>query len=93
MFEEIVGGISELIPEAVGGYLDVLREQEMAKAKAKAMEAQAALERAKAEAAKAEAERIAAERAAVAAEAPAPEWTKYIPWILLAVVAFFALKK
>ena len=91
MFEEIIGGISELIPEAVGGYLDVLREQEMAKAKAKAMEAQAALERAKAEAAKAEAERIAAERAIAAAEAP--EWTKYIPWILLAVVAFFALKK
>jgi len=91
MFEEIVGGISELIPEAVGGYLDVLREQEMAKAKAKAMEAQAALERAKAEAAKAEAERVAAERAVAVAEAP--EWTKYIPWILLAVVAFFALKK
>jgi len=91
MFEEIIGGISELIPEAVGGYLDVLREQEMAKAKAKAMEAQAALERAKAEAAKAEAERIAAERAIAAAEAP--EWTKYIPWILLAVIAFLALKK
>ena len=91
MFEEIIGGISELIPEAVGGYLDVLREQEMAKAKAKAMEAQAALERAKAEAAKAEVERIAAERAIAAAEAP--EWTKYIPWILLAVIAFLALKK
>ena len=91
MLEEIIGGISELIPEAVGGYLDVLREQEMAKAKAKAMEAQAALEKAKAEAAKAEAERIAAERAVAAAEAP--EWMKYIPWILLAVVAFLALKK
>ena len=91
MFEEIIGGIAELIPEAVGGYLDVLKEQEMAKAKAKAMEAQAALEKAKAEAAKAEAERIAAEKAVAAAEAP--EWTKYIPWILLAVVAFLALKK
>ena len=91
MFEENIGGISELIPEAVGGYLVVLKEQEMAKAKAKAIEAQAALERAKAEAAKAEAERIAAERAIAAAEAP--EWTKYIPWILLAVIAFFALKK
>jgi len=91
MFEEIIGGIKELIPEAISGYLDVLKEQEMAKAKAAAVEAQAALERAKAEAAKAEAERIAAERAIAAAEAP--EWTKYIPWILLAVVAFFALKK
>ena len=91
MFEEIVGGISELIPEAVGGYLDVLREQEMAKTKVGVMEAQAALERAKAEAAKAEAERIAAERAIAAAETP--EWTKYIPWILLAVIAFLALKK
>jgi len=91
MLEEIKGAISELFPEAVGGYLDVLREQEMAKAKAKAMEAQAALERAKAEAAKAEAERIAAERGIAVAEAP--EWTKYLPWILLAAIAFFALKK
>jgi len=91
MFEEIIGGIGELVREAAGSYLDVLKEQEMAKAKAAAMEAQAALERAKAEAAKAEAERIAAERAVAVAEAP--EWTKYIPWILLAVVAFFALKK
>jgi len=91
MWEEIKGAISELIPEVAGSYLDVLKEQEMAKAKAAAMEAQAALERAKAEAAKAEAERIAAERAVAVAEAP--EWTKYIPWLLLAAIAFFALKK
>jgi len=79
-----------LVTEAAGSYLDVLREQEMAKAQAGAMEAQAALERAKAEAARAEAERVAAERR-IAAEVP--DWTRYLPWLLLAGLAYFALKK
>lgn len=84
-------GIWEIIGGPVTSYLDVLKQQELAKVQKGKVRAETELERARAAAAKAEAERIAAEKGVVAAEAPS--WTKYLPWVALAGIAYFVFKK
>lgn len=73
-----------ILGQATTSYIDVLTQQMIAEAEIGKIEAITALERAKLEAARVEAQRVAAE---------APSWQKYLPWIALGGVAWFAFKK
>jgi len=64
---------------AATSYLDVLKQQQLAKTEIEKARALTELERTRIEAA-----RVTAE---------APSWQKYLPWAILAGVAYFAFKK
>lgn len=75
--------IGTIFTTGIGSYLDLLKEQELAKAGAITMEAQTALERAKAELAKAEAERVTAGKTS---------FEKALPWIVIGGIGYLILK-
>lgn len=97
-----MGDFWEFLGEAGTSYLDVVKQQEMSKAKArktveerKLAAEKGRLAQKRLEAARLEAKKVAVEKGAVekGAITEAPGWQKYLPWLLVGGIALFAFKK